>query len=73
MEHSAHTAVVTGGGGGIGRAIALALAQEGAAVAVADVDAAAAEDTARRITDFGRPGRGRSHRCDGQEKRRRHG
>ena len=47
------TAIVTGGGGGIGGAISRLLAEEGARVACADVDAAAAETTARAITDAG--------------------
>jgi NAD(P)-dependent dehydrogenase (short-subunit alcohol dehydrogenase family) len=47
------TAVVTGAGSGIGRALAAELARRGARVAASDVDAAAAEDTAARLTELG--------------------
>ena len=46
-------AVVTGAGSGIGRAVAHALAEVGAAIIAADIDQAAAEKTARDITDSG--------------------
>ncbi len=44
---------MTGAGGGIGGAISRLLAEEGARVACVDVDAAAAEETARRISEMG--------------------
>jgi len=47
------SALVLAGGGGLGRAIATTLAAEGVRLAVADVDAAAAAETADRITDDG--------------------
>ena len=46
-------AFITGGGMGIGRATAELLAREGARVAIADIAAAAAEETAQRITAAG--------------------
>lgn len=46
-------AVVTGAGSGMGRAIATRFAAEGAAVAALDLDLAAAEATARSITEAG--------------------
>ncbi|KAA0972140.1 SDR family oxidoreductase [Aureimonas fodinaquatilis] len=56
------TAFITGAAGGIGRAIALRLAGDGVAVAAVDIDAAAAEETAREITEAG--GRALAIRAD---------
>ena len=53
MNFTDKIALVTGGGNGIGRASALRFAELGAAVVVVDNDAAAAADTARRITERG--------------------
>lgn len=47
------TAIVTGAGSGMGRAIAIRFAAEGAKVAALDLDLAAAQATARNITDAG--------------------
>lgn len=46
-------AVVTGAGGGLGRAFCRELARRGAQVIAADIDLAAAEETARLLTDGG--------------------
>ncbi len=46
-------AIVTGGAKGIGQGIAYRLAEAGAAVLVADVDEAAAQSTAKELTDKG--------------------
>jgi len=55
MSLAGRTALVTGGGRGIGRALALALAEDGADVAVHyNRDRAAAEDTAKQISNLGR-------------------
>jgi 2-keto-3-deoxy-L-fuconate dehydrogenase len=56
------TAVVTGAGSGIGRAIAELFGKQGARVAAVDLNAAAAQETAGRITCTG--GQASSHRCD---------
>jgi 3-oxoacyl-[acyl-carrier protein] reductase len=47
------TAVVTGSARGIGLAIAKALAAEGASVVISDVDGAAAEETAKALSEQG--------------------
>lgn len=46
-------AVVTGGGSGLGRALALELAARGGRVVVADINEAAANETAKLVTDAG--------------------
>jgi len=46
-------ALITGAGTGIGRASAVLFAREGARVVVAEINAAAGEETARFIRDFG--------------------
>ena len=55
-------AFVTGAGGAIAAAICTRFAEEGAAVWCTDMDGAAAEETARRITDAG--GRAFGSACD---------
>jgi NAD(P)-dependent dehydrogenase (short-subunit alcohol dehydrogenase family) len=57
-----HVALVTGAGRGIGRGIARAFGAAGASVLATDIDEAAAEETARLITEAG--GVGRSSRLD---------
>jgi NAD(P)-dependent dehydrogenase (short-subunit alcohol dehydrogenase family) len=51
FDLSQKVAIVTGGAQGIGEAIAGALAGHGAGVAMCDINLAAAEETARRISD----------------------
>ena len=53
FDHSGKGAFVTGAGSGIGRATALRLASEGSPVAIVDVDPAAAEATAKSISESG--------------------
>jgi NAD(P)-dependent dehydrogenase (short-subunit alcohol dehydrogenase family) len=53
FDHSGKGAFVTGAGSGIGRATALRLASEGSPVAIVDVDLAAAEATAKSISEAG--------------------
>src|SRR6187200_195029 len=53
FDHAGRAGFVTGGGSGIGRATAIRLASEGSAVAVVDVDLAAAEATAKTISEEG--------------------
>ena len=53
FDHSGKGAFVTGAGSGIGRATALRLASEGSPVAIVDVDLAAAEATAKSISESG--------------------
>lgn len=55
-------AVVTGAGSGLGRALCEELARRQARVLVSDINAAAAEETARRVTAAG--GEARVHVCD---------
>lgn len=53
MPSDSKVGFVTGGGSGIGRATALALADSGHAVMVTDLDPAAAESTAKEISQAG--------------------
>ena len=55
-------ALISGAGGGICRAIAIAFAEAGAAVACVDIDGAAAELTAKLVTEAG--GRALAQLCD---------
>jgi len=55
-------ALISGAGGGICRAIAIAFAKAGAAVACVDIDSAAAEATAKLVTEAG--GRALAQLCD---------
>ncbi|WP_164001065.1 SDR family NAD(P)-dependent oxidoreductase [Pyxidicoccus caerfyrddinensis] len=55
-------AVVTGAGSGLGRALCEELARRQARVLVSDINAAAAEETARRVTASG--GEAHIHVCD---------
>ena len=51
MRLKGKVSIITGGGQGIGRATAIKFAKEGAKVAVCDINVAAAEETAKLITD----------------------
>lgn len=51
-ELARNVVVIVGAGGGIGHATAMRVAQEGAHVVCADLDQAAAETTARELTDI---------------------
>jgi NAD(P)-dependent dehydrogenase (short-subunit alcohol dehydrogenase family) len=62
MQLAGKAALISGAGGGICRAISIAFAEAGAAVACVDIDAAAAEETARLVTEAG--GRAVSRACD---------
>jgi len=53
MEIQDSVAIITGAGSGIGEALAQSFAAAGARVVVGDIDAAAADGTARRITERG--------------------
>jgi len=51
MRLKGKVSIITGGGQGIGRATAVKFAKEGDKVAVCDINVAAAEETAKQITD----------------------
>ena len=53
MEIQDSVAIITGAGSGIGEALAQSFAAAGARVVVGDIDAAAADGTARRISERG--------------------
>src|SRR3979409_2368623 len=53
MRLKGKVSIITGAGQGIGRATAIKFAKEGAKVAACDINVAAAEETAKLITDAG--------------------